>query len=124
VLYATEGGAWVQTWIRVPREAYVLARNKARQATLTSNMKQVGLAVMMYAQDNRERLPQAGEDLEGLLMPYAKNRGIFEGLVYTYTGGPLNSITDPGKTPLGYVPGPNGRATFFADGHVEWQPDP
>src|SRR5581483_6168155 len=36
---------------------FAQAREKARQATCTSNLKQVGLAVMMYASDHDECLP-------------------------------------------------------------------
>jgi len=35
------------------------AREKARQAVCISNLKQIGLAIMMYTQDNDEWLPQA-----------------------------------------------------------------
>jgi hypothetical protein len=118
------GSAWVQTFIPVSKEAYIQARDAARRAALISNMKQVGLAAMMYAQDNKEQLPGAGAVLEDLLMPYAGNRSIFAGLVYTFSGGPLSSVAEPSKTMLGYVVGPGGRANVFVDGHVEWQPDP
>jgi len=56
------------------------AREKARQATCQSNLKQLGLAVLMYAQDYDETLPlmRAGHDdttsptLIDLLNPYIK----------------------------------------------------
>jgi prepilin-type N-terminal cleavage/methylation domain-containing protein/prepilin-type processing-associated H-X9-DG protein len=36
---------------------FAQAREKARQAACTSNLRQIGLAFAMYAQDNDERLP-------------------------------------------------------------------
>jgi prepilin-type N-terminal cleavage/methylation domain-containing protein/prepilin-type processing-associated H-X9-DG protein len=64
---------------------FAQARQKARQATDLSNLKQMGVAAMMYMQDNDERLiPYAIRDASGgsphwinLYQPYIKNRGIF-----------------------------------------------
>jgi len=39
---------------------FAKAREKARQATCTNNLKQIGIAVMQYAQDYDEWLPHAG----------------------------------------------------------------
>src|SRR5205085_4778322 len=63
---------------------FAQAREKARQAGCLSNLKQIGLAAQMYAQDYEERLPgtELGEGageyywLE-MLSPYTKNREIF-----------------------------------------------
>jgi prepilin-type N-terminal cleavage/methylation domain-containing protein/prepilin-type processing-associated H-X9-DG protein len=65
---------------------FAQAREKARQASCVSNLKQIGNALMMYVQDYDEQLPnggrslQAGEDFAtvpnrwmGWLMPYIKN---------------------------------------------------
>jgi prepilin-type N-terminal cleavage/methylation domain-containing protein/prepilin-type processing-associated H-X9-DG protein len=41
------------------------AREKARSALCTSNLKQIGLAMMMYAQDNNEYFPPAGGGYQG-----------------------------------------------------------
>ncbi len=65
---------------------FARAREKARQASCLSNVKQMGLAALMYAQDYDEmvvpgeiRIPGAqrwmGEG--GLLLPYVKNVQIF-----------------------------------------------
>ena len=39
--------------------ALAQAREKARQASCTSNLKQLGLASAMYADDNAERFPRS-----------------------------------------------------------------
>src|SRR5712692_6443350 len=41
---------------------FAQAREKARLATCLSNLRQIGLANMMYVQDYDERFPYAGRD--------------------------------------------------------------
>src|SRR5713226_8400745 len=64
------------------------AREKGRQTACLSNMKQVGLALQMYAQDWDETTPpgvitahfnepNAPANFLGSLVPYTKNLGIF-----------------------------------------------
>src|SRR5688500_3397391 len=49
-------------------------RDKARQAMCQSNMKQMGTAVMMYAQDYDERYPSAHWGIYLVLVqPYIRN---------------------------------------------------
>jgi prepilin-type N-terminal cleavage/methylation domain-containing protein/prepilin-type processing-associated H-X9-DG protein len=64
---------------------FAKAREKARQASCTSNVKQLMLAILMYAQDYDERLPPnwnvgaggASDTWSDLIMPYIKNDQIF-----------------------------------------------
>ena len=67
---------------------FARAREKARQTTCLSNMKQIALAVVMYATDYDEMYPSARLDYgshhsasyiywEELLAPYCKNWSIF-----------------------------------------------
>src|SRR5437867_1409361 len=63
---------------------FAQAREKARQASCLSNMKQLGTAQMMYAQDYDETYPKAYHQTpQGdvgwylLIQPYAKNTKIF-----------------------------------------------
>src|SRR5438105_483495 len=56
---------------------FARAREMARKATCLSNLRQIGLAVQMYAQDYGELLPSSGSgndggDLTDLLLPYIK----------------------------------------------------
>jgi len=59
---------------------FARAREKARQTSCLANLKQIGLAVQMYADDWDETLPYYqrpfGATWYGDLQPYMKNRGI------------------------------------------------
>jgi len=99
------------------------AQEAAERTRLLSNVKQIGLAVLIYGADNHDNLP--GRDgFTNTLMPYAKNAAIFSGFVYSYSGpGNMGDIKEPASTELGYVTGPGGRAVVYADGHAKWIPD-
>jgi prepilin-type N-terminal cleavage/methylation domain-containing protein/prepilin-type processing-associated H-X9-DG protein len=71
---------------------FAQAREKARQTTCVSHGKQIGTAIMMYAQDYDERLPQIDTATRTthpvfvqyswamwaiLIEPYVKNRGVY-----------------------------------------------
>src|SRR5207237_5835618 len=58
---------------------FAAAREAARKTSCMSNLRQLGKAVMMYAQDNGEVLPNSGSngkrgDLTTSLDPYIKSR--------------------------------------------------
>ncbi len=60
---------------------FAKAREKARQTSCLSNVKQIGLAFMQYCQDYDERLPAArvyliNVDWYHAIAPYMKNTGI------------------------------------------------
>lgn len=93
-----------------------LTRNQA-----ILNAKQVGMALLMYAADNDDFLP-AGAFREAIL-PYLKDEGPLEGFIYTYQGGKWDDLREPGNTPLGFIKGPGGTATVYADGSVRWKDD-
>jgi prepilin-type N-terminal cleavage/methylation domain-containing protein len=67
---------------------FAQAREKARQTACLSNMKQIGTAVMMYAQDYDEMYVSAWRWYAAangprvrfgqMLYPYIKNKGVFE----------------------------------------------
>ena len=72
---------------------FARAREKARQASCMSNLKQIGIAVRMYAQDHHDLLPMANEypaspppadgyhqgppAIYDVLDPYTRNKQIF-----------------------------------------------
>ena len=104
---------------------FAKAREKARQASCLSNMKQIGLGLMQYAQDYDERLPQAGwaetiifpNGASGghtwfmRIYPYVKNLQVFNcpSATYAWAGEPSTSIkyglntTLPNNTSLGTI---------------------
>lgn len=124
------------------------ARAKAERSSCMSNLKQIALAVMMYAQDNNETLPP--EDWVPALRPYLMNDRIFacptrphQPVGYAFNKSllrtPLHKIQNPAETimlfeskladdsPVGSaedvpVEGVHegGICVAFADGHVEW----
>ena len=73
---------------------FARAREKARQASCQSNLKQIGLALAMYVQDYDERWPQNSMDnahpmsklwefswhgwISNALIPYTKNQQLFQ----------------------------------------------
>lgn len=63
---------------------FAQAREKAREATCLSNVRQMGLAVLMYTQDYDERLPLAATATQTgflnwhhLVDPYVKNKQVW-----------------------------------------------
>ena len=60
---------------------FAKARDKARQSVCLSNMKQLGLSMLMYAEDYDETFPQVVDTGSGLgiqerLFPYMKSRDV------------------------------------------------
>src|SRR5437660_10062378 len=66
---------------------FAKAREKARQASCTSNVKQLSLGIMMYTQDNDEFMPYgyaytwpAQDELQywhDLVRPYVKSEAVY-----------------------------------------------
>src|SRR5689334_23916214 len=63
---------------------FAQAREKARQISCVSNMRQIGLGLRMYSQDYDEIFPHlrlgpgdAGATWRNAIYPYVKNVGIF-----------------------------------------------
>jgi len=66
---------------------FAQAREKARSASCQSNLKQLGLAIMMYKQDYDEHFPFGGWrpgnpgqgtwDWQNSVAPYIKNKGVY-----------------------------------------------
>lgn len=55
---------------------FARAREKARQTSCAANLKQVGLAHMMYVQDHHDHFPPAA-DWAGKVHPYIKNPQVY-----------------------------------------------
>lgn len=76
---------------------FAQAREKARQAACMSNLKQIGLAMMQYAQDYDEGLP------------WAAHAGNF----ISPTGGTPNAKSIPADTFKTYIPSPTMPASYY-----------
>ena len=105
--------------------------NQSSYAKSVDNLKQLGLATLMYVQDYNETFPpmQSFEEIKKLLMPYVKNESVFylPGTKTPYSFNPLLNkhrfltIPMPAKLVLFYEPHPRpdgSVAAVFADGHV------
>ncbi|GAB4454732.1 MAG: hypothetical protein OHK0029_09740 [Armatimonadaceae bacterium] len=62
---------------------FAQAREKARQASCLSNVKQMGLAMMMYVQDYDEVFPFA-QTSTSAAAPYPNNDGTWRGVIQPY----------------------------------------
>jgi len=103
---------------------FAKAREKARQSSCLSNLKQIGLAFMQYAQDYDERLPTDWITLPGgtpwtdryswraMISPYMKNTQIFScpSDSYTYSG----ALAGQCQNGEGIIPG------SYGDNTVHW----
>jgi hypothetical protein len=131
VLYQSRGALYAVPLVRVNKAAFLEARRRAQRTAAMSNARQIGLALMMYAQDYDKFFPPAGADTVNQVLPYIKNEAVFHdpstgapGFAYTFGGGSLAGIKEPADTVIGYITGPGGRAEIYADGHVKWRDDP
>jgi len=127
---------------------FVRAREAAKTATCLSNVKQLSLAVIMYAQDHDDKLPPADTWCDSL-RPYVKDARIFvcpnarqlkSGYAYNraLSGRPFAEVAEPQRTVLLYesdlgwngAGGPEtlasprrhffvGNVFGFVDGHVK-----
>jgi hypothetical protein len=120
ILYQSQGALWVTPILTMSKEQYAAMQDAARRMVVLNNAKQVGLGLIMYAQDYDEKYP-SGDGINDKLSPYLKNGDVMQGFVYTYGGGPLSGIQNPAEQELGYVNGPGGRAIIYSDGHVKWK---
>jgi len=90
---------------------FAQARNKARQSSCLSNTKQIGLAMMMYADDYDETLPSSyyyinGANSQngyvqwsGMIAPYVKNWQLFICPSHKVKGWAPTCFTTPPVTP-------------------------
>jgi len=89
---------------------FARAREKARQSSCLSNLKQIGLGCMMYAQDYDDRLPGAYQKnsaadwpLHGWassIAPYVKNAQLY---VCPSDSAPGNEQSTPSLGPISYA---------------------
>jgi hypothetical protein len=128
-LFYRQGALYAAPIEKLDRTAYEKLRREVLRRQAMNNAKQIGLAMMMYAQDYDENFPPNGDGVRDQIQPYLKNDNVFLDpetgrLAFTlasYTDTSLGSIQQPATTPMGYLTGPGGRAIIFFDGHVRWE---
>ncbi len=119
---------------------FARAREKARQTSCLSNVKQISVALQMYAQDYDGYLPSANEWQE-LVQPYLNTEQVFhcparmEGTLPHYALSPfvagrkLEEIAEPDTTIMIYEVGEGGQPAFlhndgmnvgYVDGYARW----
>ena len=108
------------------------AREQARQVACKSNLKQIGLAIAMFANDHDANYPDKLEDLfdqylmakQVLHCPSTGKPKAGPGMECSYRYvGKLPRGTDPGVIVVYDKPGNHrrtGRNALFCDGHVQW----
>lgn len=99
------------------------ARMAALRASALSKVKQIGLALMMFAMDNDDKFPVKDENFNLKLNPYLKNADMLNGFVYTFPGGDMTKLENPQDTELGHMDIPGGRVVVYADGHAKYVSD-
>lgn len=91
---------------------FAKVREKARQTSCASNLKQLGLAIAQYAQDYDEAYPlaysynplQSPADVtwRGLIFPYVKSVGLYSCPSNPYGMGATNTVGDDGQFRVSY----------------------
>ena len=96
------------------------AKHKAQSTSTMNNLKQIGVAAQMAAENNNGRLPESLDDLSSALGTKSVLTDSVSGKPLVYIGGGKDLKTLSGNAVLAYSPSDkNGRAVLFADGRVE-----
>jgi len=95
------------------------AKRKAESVGAMNNLRQIGVAAQMAAEDNHGRLPASLDELANTLGTRAVLTDSISGKPFVYIAGGKDLKTLSSNTVLAYSPGnKNGRAVLFADGRV------
>ncbi|MCW3059901.1 MAG: hypothetical protein JWQ02_1722, partial [Capsulimonas sp.] len=89
----------------------------------TTNLKQIALGILQYAQDNDEKYP-AQADYHDAIYPYLKDESLFTmGKGKFVYHAPVNlslaSLENPSTLMIGEMLLPCARIVLYADGHVK-----
>lgn len=118
-------------------DVFLKAKGKAQAAGCMSNMRQLGIAALMYTQDHDQKLPDP-KQFKQQLMPYLKNAQVFRCPVVSgaephYAMNPrckgkLSDMKEPANTILFFECDAKGQPAYrhegqinlcFVDGHVK-----
>ena len=120
--YISQGALFVRPISELPKSRFDEALLVYQHTQVMQGARQSGLALIMYAADYEDVLPNNRENLLAILGPYMKDPSMLLNFVYTYPGGPLTAMANPAETQIGYVDGTDGRAIVYGDGHTVWRP--
>ncbi|MCH7944745.1 MAG: hypothetical protein IIC73_01835 [Armatimonadetes bacterium] len=120
VAYMAEGALFVKRLKKLSSREYEQYLYDVVKSRAMSQAKQVQLALLMYSADYDGLIPE-NLSPHSDLGPYVKNAALIDSFTYLFPGGLLTELEDPARTVLGYIDTPYGRATAYADGHVEWE---
>ena len=96
------------------------AKHKAQSISTMNNLKQIGVAAQMAAENNNGRLPESLDDLSSSLGTKSVLTDSVSGKPFVYIASGKDLKTLSGNAVLAYSPSDkNGRAVLFADGRVE-----
>ncbi len=89
----------------------------------TSNLRQIGSALMQYVQDHNSQFPPAGDISDRLTPDYLSNKSLFSlgksQFVYEGNGQAVTSIKSLSETEIGSMDTPCAHIVMYADGHVK-----
>jgi hypothetical protein len=128
-LYRSKGLAFIRNVAAVSGAEYLTRQREADTEKANEDAKEIGLAMRMYADDYDSALPMNANGMEQVT-PYLGGDdallgpGGLPGFQYTFGGGPLDPSLGPAGTVLGFTTAPGGRFDVYADGHVQWVPNP
>ena len=93
------------------------------QELALSNLKQIGLGIIQYTQDNDEKFPTADGWIK-TIYPYIQSPDVFrvgdQPAVYEQpTDLSLTKMESPADTEMAYIDLPCARVVLFCDGHVK-----
>jgi hypothetical protein len=122
VAYIAEGALFVRPLLHMEMAEYQRLQSEEARMAAMNKAKQVGMAAMMFASDNGDRIPGARDFIEKL-GPYMKDADLMKNFVWTYPGGDISQMENPFQVELGYIALPGGRCVLYADTHIKWIPD-
>ncbi len=96
---------------------FAQAREKARQSSCMSNMKQIGLAIVQYTQDYDETFPA------GLQSEWWQDSWVWQVSPYMKSIDVLRCPSDPGGDPVANHSWGGVRTSYVVNGYVQWNPD-
>jgi hypothetical protein len=122
VAYTSQRMLWIRRLEFMDGEKAVLMRDDCLRYDKLEIAKEIGSALSWYSNFNDERFPTG--DIVTALLPYASNRDIFDGFVFTLPQGKTREeIEDQSKTEAGYFRMPGGRIVVYVDSSAKWVPD-